>query len=122
MKSLKTTILSLSFLFSLSFSAIADTSSVAIEDFMMTEIEDYLSTQKINNQKSTATVYSDFLVKDADGFIYTIDFLITNDCELIVLSAELEEEYYRINHYNITQLKTLEVSIAEAKKLAEARA
>lgn len=122
MKTLKISFLSLAFFSCLSISLFADTSSVTDEASFMLEIENYISTLDYTPQESVAMVYTDFLVKDQEGFIYKIDFIISDNCELIVISTELEEEYYSIDHYNVSQLKTSEVAIAEAKLIIASRA
>ena len=115
MKTLKISALSLILSCLFSFSLSADVISEDMNTAFMQEIKEFVSTLDMQASESEATLYSKFITKDADGFIYSIDFLIADDCEIILLSAELEEEFYRINRFNIEDLQTKTLTIAEIK-------
>jgi hypothetical protein len=122
MKTLRISVLSILLASCLSFSLNANVVSADMNTAFLQEIKEYVSTLDVQETESEALLFSQFITKDAEGFIYTIDFVVADDCEIIVLSVELEEEYYRINGYNVDDLKTKALSIAEIQALRELKA
>ena len=122
MKTLKISLLSLTLACCFSLSLSANVVSTDMNTAFMDEINEYVSTIEMANTKSEAVLYSNFLTKDEEGFIYTIDFVISDECEIIVLSVELEEEFHKINQYNVEALKTKKLSIAEINALRQLKA
>ena len=46
------------------------------------------------------------------GDLYTIDFMVTEDNELIILSKDFEEEYYKVDHYTSAYMQKTVVPVA----------
>ncbi|MFT6337694.1 MAG: hypothetical protein ACJATI_004459 [Halioglobus sp.] len=62
-------------------------------------MEQYVKTIDKSEINSSATIYTHFLVKE-EGFIYTVDFMVTSNGEITILTKEIEEEYYKVNLFN----------------------
>ena len=93
-----------------SISAFADTLYVDNTKTLETKIEQYVKTIDNSELSTSATVYTHFLIKE-EGFIYTIDFMVTNDGKITVLSKDIEEEYYRVNVFNAKHIEKYSVAI-----------
>ena len=115
LKTMKTfkSLFTLTFLSLLSFSLIADTSTVKLEKAVEHQIEDYVATLNPADFDQAATIYTNLLVKDADGFIHTVDFMIADEGEIIVLSDKLEIEYHRMENYKADFVEVFEVGLLE---------
>jgi len=109
MKHLKHSILSLFILSLFSISAMADTSSGDNNKELKTKIDHYVKSNDLSKMDASATIYSHFLIKE-DSLIYTIDFMITTDGEIIILSKELEEDFYKVDLFNAKHVKTTSVA------------
>jgi hypothetical protein len=59
---------------------------------------------------SSATIYTHFLVKE-EGFIYTVDFMVTSNGDITILTKEIEEEYYKVNLFNAKHVEKYSVVI-----------
>jgi hypothetical protein len=75
------------------------------------EIESYLEDSGFNYNASSATIFSNFIVKENDE-LYTIDFMVTEDNELIILSKNLEEEFYKVDSYSSKYMQRHVVPVA----------
>jgi len=110
MKLFKTSLLTLTFLSIISLSAFADTTSVSTTT-LISKIEQYVSTIDQDTAQD-ATLYSHFLVKE-DGFIYSVDFILTASGDIIVLSKDDEIEYYRVDEFNADHIQKYPVAVAD---------
>ena len=110
MKHLKHTILSLFILSMFSISAMADTSSVDNMKDLKTKIEHYVKSIDLSKMEASATIYSHFLVNE-DDWIYTVDFMVTSDEEIIILSKELEEYIYKVDLFNAEHVHKTSVAM-----------
>jgi hypothetical protein len=111
MKYFKSSLLTLAFLSIISLSAFADTTSVDESATLINKIENYIST--IDQDKSAgATLYAHFLVKE-NGFIYSVDFMLTETGEIIVLSKDDEEEFYRVDSFNADHIEKYNIAVAD---------
>jgi hypothetical protein len=93
-----------------SISASADTLTVDNTKELTTKIEQYVKTIDNSEMSTTATIYTHFLVKE-EGFIYTIDFMVTSNGKITVLSKDIEEEYYRVDLFNAKHVEKYSVEI-----------
>lgn len=111
MKNFKSSLMTLAFLSIISFSAFADTTSVDESATLINKIENYVST--IDKSQNDGTIlYSHFLVKE-DGFIYSVDFMLTETGDIIVLSKDYEEEFYRVDTFNADHIEKYQVAVAD---------
>ena len=110
MKHLKHAILSLFILSIFSISAMADTSNVDNTKELKTKIEHYVKSIDLSKMDASATIYTHFLVKE-DDWTYTVDFMVTRDGEIIILSKELEEYIYKVDLFNAEHVKTSTVAM-----------
>jgi len=67
------------------------------------KIKSYLSSINFNSAAETATIFSNFLVNE-NGDLFTIDFMITDDGEIEILSKDYEEEYYKVDLYSTVNM------------------
>ena len=111
MKTFKSSLLTLAFLSIISLSAFADTTSVDESATLINKIENYISTID-QNQNTGATLYTHFLVKE-NGFIYSVDFMLTETGEIIVLSKEDEEEFYSMDSFSADHIEKYQVAVAD---------
>ncbi len=83
------------------FTTFASTASMEIEapDTVSSKIESYLSTIDFNSDEELVTIFSNFLINE-NGDLYTVDFMITENEEIVVLSMDYEEEYYKVDSYS----------------------
>ncbi|MFT6782760.1 MAG: hypothetical protein ACJA1A_002696 [Saprospiraceae bacterium] len=93
-----------------SISAFADTLTVDNTKELKTKIERFVKTIDNSELSNSATIYTHFLVKE-EGFIYTIDFMVTSDGKITVLSKDIEEEYYRVDIFNAKHVEKYSVAI-----------
>ncbi|MFT4535786.1 MAG: hypothetical protein ACJA1A_002694 [Saprospiraceae bacterium] len=93
-----------------SVSAFADTTNIINTKQLETKIEQYVKTIDQPEMVSTATIYTHFLVEE-EGFIYTVDFMITSNGKITVLSKDIEEEYYKVNLFNAKLVEKYSVAI-----------
>ena len=63
------------------------------------KIESYLNSINYEHANDEATVFSNLILKENEDLI-TVDFMVTEDDEIVVLSKDFEEEYYRVELYN----------------------
>ena len=99
-----------------SFSTTLTAGSIKCEEGAVVpcEIESYLEDSGFNYNASSATIFSNFIVKENND-LYTIDFMVTEDNELIILSKEFEEEYYKVEHYSSKFMEKHIVPVANVK-------
>lgn len=109
MKILKTSILLIALISIISVSAFADTTSVNHATSLISKIEKYVSSIDLDPNNGT-TLYSHFLVKE-DGFIFAIDFMLSETGEIIVLSKDYETEFYRVEEYNADHIKSYRLAV-----------
>jgi hypothetical protein len=93
-----------------SVSAFADTLNIDNTRQLKTKIEQYVKTIDKSEINSSATIYTHFLVKE-EGFIYTVDFMVTSNGEITILTKEIEEEYYKVNLFNAKLVEKYSVVI-----------
>ena len=93
-----------------SISAFADTLNIDEKHDLKTKIEQYVKTIDHAEMSSTATIYTHFLVKE-EGIIYTIDFMVTGNGEITILTKDTEEEYYRVDLFNAKHVEKYSVAM-----------
>ena len=93
-----------------SISAFADTLNINNTKELKTKIEQYVKTVDQSEMDNSATIYTHFLVKE-EGFIYTIDFMVTGNGEITILTKDIEEEYYKVNLFNAKHVEKYTVAI-----------
>jgi hypothetical protein len=93
-----------------SISAFADTLSVDKTKELTTKIEQYVTTVDQSEMDGSATIYTHFLVKE-EGDIYTVDFMVTDNGKITILSKDVEKEYYRVDLYNAELVEKYSVAI-----------
>ena len=99
------------FFYALSLNASSEVTPTVTEDITTIEIKAFLSTLDCNKGKDPASIFIDLLVKE-NGEIYTIDFMVTEEGNIIVLSKEVEEEYYKIQSFSTKKLKQYALPVA----------
>lgn len=114
MKHLKTSILAIALFSIFSISAFADSLTVHNTKTLSTVIENYVSTLDQSIEDGSAQIFTHFLVKE-EGFIYSVDFMLTNSGEIIVLSKEDEKEYYRVDGFNAEHMGTYSIPVTNIK-------
>jgi len=100
MKALKSLLLTLSFIMLISINGYSNEKE-PVSDIQLTEyIKDFIKAGHLNAPEGMAMIYTNFIVKDR-GENFAIDFLVTEDNEIIILSVRSEDEYYRVvDDYN----------------------
>ena len=93
-----------------SISAFADTLNVDKSKELTTKIEQYVTTIDQSEMDGSATIYTHFLVKE-EGFIYTVDFMVSDNGKITILTKEIEEEYYRVDLFNAKLVEKYSVAI-----------
>ena len=93
-----------------SISAFADTINIDKTKELKTKIEQYVKTIDKSEMNNSATIYTHFLVKE-EGFIYTVDFMVTSNGDITILTKEIEEEYYKVNLFNAKHVEKYSVVI-----------
>ena len=94
-----------------SISAFADTLDIDKSIELKTKIEQYIKTIDHSEMSSTATIYTHFLVKE-EGLIYTVDFMVTDNDKITILTKDIEEEYYRVGLFNAKHVEKYSVPMA----------
>ena len=97
-----------------SISAFADTLNIDKTKELKTKIEQYVKTIDQSEMDNSATIYTHFLVKE-EGFIYTVDFMVTDNGEITILTKDIEEEYYKVNLFNAKHVEKYSVAIPTIK-------
>ena len=78
----------------------ADTTTVVEHHQDLTvKIENYLLSIDYENRVDTATIFTNFIVKER-GEIFNVDFMVTEKEEIVLLSKEQDDEFYRVDSYN----------------------
>ena len=93
-----------------SVSAFADTTNVDNTMELKTKIEQYVKTIDNSELSTSATIYTHFLIEE-EGFIYTIDFMVTSNGNITVLSKDIEEEFYKVDLFNAKLVEKYSVAI-----------
>ena len=93
-----------------SVSAFADTTNVENTKEIKTKIEQYVKTIDQSEMVTSATIYTHFLVKE-EGFIYTVDFMVTSNGKITILTKDIEEEYYKVDLFNAKLVEKYSVTI-----------
>lgn len=93
-----------------SISAFADTTNIENTKDLNTIIEQYVKTIDQSEMDGSATIYTHFLIKE-EGFIYTVDFMVTSNGKITILTKDLEEEYYRVDFFNANHVEKYAVTI-----------
>ena len=93
-----------------SISAFADTLNIDKGKELKTKIDQYVTTIDQSEMDGSATIYTHFLVKE-EGFIYTVDFMVTSNGEIIILTKDIEEEYYKVDLFNAKHVEKYSVAI-----------
>ena len=93
-----------------SITAFADTLNIDKTKELKTKIEQYVKTIDQPEIDGSATIYTHFLVKE-EGDIYTIDFMVTGNGKIIILTKDIEEEYYRVDLFNAKHVEKYSVAI-----------
>lgn len=74
-------------------------------------IESYLSSVDYENTEETVDIFTELLIVENDD-LYTVDFMVTEEGEVIILSKEFEEEYYKVKNYSTVLLKKYTSEVA----------
>ena len=93
-----------------SITSFADTLNIDNTKELTTKIEQYVKTIDQSEMDGSATIYTHFLVKE-EGDIYTIDFMVTGNGKITILTKEIEEEYYRVDLFNAKLVEKYSVAI-----------
>ena len=93
-----------------SISAFADTLNIDKTKELKTKIEQYVTTIDQPAIDGSATIYTHFLVKE-EGYIYTVDFMVTSNGKITILTKDIEEEYYRVDLFNAKLVETYSVAV-----------
>jgi hypothetical protein len=93
-----------------SISVFTDTLKIDSTKDLNTKIEQYVKTINQSQIDNSATIYTHFLVKE-EGFIHTVDFMVTNNGEITILANDIEEEYYRVDSFNAKLVEKYTVTI-----------
>ena len=115
MKHLKYSIYTLLIFSMFSLSAYADTLNIENTKELKTKIEKYVTNIDQSEMDGSATIYTHFLVKE-EGFIYTVDFMVTSNGKITILTKDIEEEYYRVDLFNAKLVEKYSVAIPTIKK------
>ena len=75
------------------------------------KIDTYLTSIDYHNTKETATIFVNFIVAENDN-LYTVDFMVTENDEVIVLSKTEEDEFYRVDKYNANFMSQYSVPVS----------
>jgi hypothetical protein len=110
MKHLKYSLFTILVLSIFSISAFADTLNIDDPKVLKTKIESYVNTIDQSDMDGLATIYTHFLVKE-EGFIYKVDFMVTNDGTITILNKDIEEEYYRVDIFNAKLVEKYTVAV-----------
>ena len=94
----------------ISISAFADTLNVENTKELKTKIEQYVTSIDQSEMDGSATIYTHFLVKE-EGDIYTVDFMVTSDGKITILTKDIEEEYYRVDLFNAKLVEKYSVAL-----------
>ena len=97
-----------------SVSAFADTLDLDKTKELKAKIEQYVKTIDHSEMGNSATIYTHFLVKEKD-YIYTVDFMVTGNGQITILTKDLEEEYYRVELFNAMHVEKYSVPMATIK-------
>jgi hypothetical protein len=94
----------------------ANNNSIAcdMKNSVTCKIESYLSSMDLNLKAETVTIFSNFIVNQ-NGDLLTIDFMITEDGNIEILSKNFEEEYYKVDTYNTVNLEQYSFPVAQVK-------
>ena len=111
MKILKSILVSFAFLFIFTLSAFAHTTKVDHHSEVTSKIENYLSSVDYLNSKGSVSIFVNFLVSEK-GDLFTIDFMVDENDEIVVLSKEYEDEYYRVDSFSTAQMKQYSVPVS----------
>ena len=93
-----------------SISAFADTLNIKNTKELQTKIEQYVNTVDQAEMDGSATIYTHFLVKE-EGDIYTVDFMVTSNGKITILTKDIEEEYYRVDLFNANLVEKYTVAV-----------
>jgi hypothetical protein len=118
MKYLKSIIIAFTFLTIFSFSANADTLNIENIKDITSNIEEYISTVDQTNTAGYATIYVNLLMTQ-NGDLHTVDFMVTDEGEVVILSNEYEDEFYRVETFSSKLVEKYTVSISTIKKKTE---
>ena len=110
MKYFKSLIIAFALLSISSFSANADTLDIENIKDITSKVEKYISTLDQSNTAGTATVFVNLLVSQ-NGDLHTVDFMVTDEGEVVILSNEYEEEYYRVETFSSRFVQKYTVSV-----------
>lgn len=89
----------------------AGTTKCEEEAVVPCQIETYLTAVDFSQKTETVTIFSNFLVKEK-GELYNVDFMVSENGEIIVISKEYEEEFYRVDEYNSNFMEQYTVPVA----------
>jgi len=97
MKLIKSVLVIFTFLSIFSFSVLANPHNSEEHTAEVTsKIENYLSTIDYSNNGDSVTVFVNFIISE-HGDLYSVDFMVSEKEEIVVLSKELEDEFYRVD-------------------------
>ena len=110
MKNLKSALFALAFISIFTFSANADTTNTENVKELTSNIEKFISTLDQTNATGSATIFVNLLVSQ-DGDLYNVDFMVADDGEVVILSKEFEEEFYKVDTFSTRFLEKYTVAV-----------
>ncbi len=105
-------ILGVLFIFStLTVTANTNINSIEGKNAVSSKIVNYLSTINFTHDIETVTIFSDFLINE-NGDLYNVDFMVNEIGEILILTTEIEEEFYKVNSYSSMHLEQYSFPVA----------
>ena len=79
----------------LSHPGYCDTINPLSEEKASAYIFDFVKENSFDHEPGVASVYTNFIIKEK-GLNYAVDFLITEENEILILDIRSEDEFYRL--------------------------
>ena len=112
MKTLKNIICSLILLVSISGISFASKKKPLSDTEAAACVFDFMQENSFDHEPGVATVFTNFIVKER-GENFAIDFLVTEESEILILSVKSEDEFYRIDEsYNARYVQSYSVPVS----------
>ena len=73
----------------------SDTINPLSEEKASAYIYDFVKENSFDHEPGVASVYTNFIIKEK-GLNYAVDFLITEENEILILDIRSEDEFYRL--------------------------
>lgn len=112
MKTFKSSALSLLLIATFSVSAFAFGKKPVANKELKNLIKEYVSTVQLHADKGQAEVFTNFIIEE-NGTRYAVDFMITDNKEIEILSKKSEFEFYRVDdRYNARFVQNYTVPVS----------